>query len=86
MISFLILKAPITTAADNDIFLTLKALITTAAVLNIFCFSKIMLVISCESSAKQRIHMKQKALFSSKDKSENNKSAVCCHFAWCFKG
>ena len=32
-----------------------------------------MLDISCESSARQRIHMKQQALFSSKDKSEKNK-------------
>ena len=41
-------------------------------VLNIFhCFSdKIMLDISCESSAWQRIHMKDQALFSSKDKSK----------------
>ena len=44
-------------------------------VLNIFhCFFyKIMLDISCESSAWQNIHMKHQALFSSKDKSKNNK-------------
>ena len=68
----------------------LKALITTAADDNLVffhCFSdKIMLDISCESSAKQRIHIKYQALFSSKDKSENNKSVVCCNFAWRFKG
>ena len=34
---------------------------------------KIRLDISCESSAKQRIHMKHQALFSSKDKSKNIK-------------
>ena len=27
----------------------------------------------------QRIHMKYQALFSSKDKSKNNKSVVCCN-------
>ena len=46
--------------------------------------------ISCESSARQRIHMKHQALFSSKDESKNkakrNKSVVCCNFAWLFKG
>ena len=35
-----------------------------------------MLDISCE---------KHQALFSSKDKSKNNKSVVCCNFAWRFK-
>ena len=36
------------------------------------CFSeKIRLDISCESPARQRIHMKQQALFSSKDKRIN---------------
>ena len=40
------------------------------------CFSEnIRLDVSCESSARQRIHMKNKALFSSKDKSEKFK----CH-------
>ena len=29
--------------------------------------------------------MKHKALFSSKGKSKNNKSVVCCNFDWCFK-
>ena len=30
--------------------------------------------------------MKHQALFSSKDKSQKNKSVVCCSFAWGFKG
>ena len=30
--------------------------------------------------------MKHQALFSLKDKSKNNKSVVCCSFAWHFKG
>ena len=52
-----------------------------------YCFSeKIRLDLSCESSAGQRIHMKYKVLFSSKDKSEINKSVICCSFAWLFKG
>ena len=29
--------------------------------------------------------MKHQALFSLKDKSKNNKSVVCCNFAWRFK-
>ena len=38
------------------------------------CFSeKIRFDISCEFSARQRIHMKHQALFSSKDRSEKNK-------------
>ena len=60
--------------------LTLKALITTAAddIHKYFfhCFSeKIRLEVSSESSARQRIHMKNQALFSSKDKSKKLK----CH-------
>ena len=53
----LTLKVPITTAADN---------------IHLFfhCFSeKIRLDVSSESSARQRIPMKNPALFSSKDKS-----------------
>ena len=54
----LTLKAPITTAADDIIFF-------------FHCFSeKIRLDVSSESSARQRIHMKNQALFSSKDKSK----------------
>ena len=54
----LTLKAPITTAADGH--------------LQIFCSCftyKIRLGVSSESSAGQRIHIKNQALFSSKDKS-----------------
>ena len=54
----LTLKAPITTEAD-DIH----------EYLSLFFFSeKINLEVSCEFSARQRIHMKNQALFSSKDK------------------
>ena len=54
----LTLKAPITTAAD-DIHKFFH------------CFSeKIRFDVSSESSARQRIHMKNQALFSSKDKSK----------------
>ena len=58
----LTLKAPITTAAD-DIHKYF-----------FHCFSeKISLDVSSESSARQRIHMKKQALFSSKDKSKKLK-------------
>ena len=50
-------KVPITTAADDILHCSSE---------------KIRLDISCESSARQRIHIKQQALFSSKDKSEKN--------------
>ena len=71
-------------------YLTLKAAITTAAdaVLNIFSLffsDKIMLDISCESSAWQRILMKHQALFSSKDKSKIYKSVVSCNFCSALK-
>ena len=70
----LTLKAPITIAADDS---------------RIFfhCFSdRIRLDISCESSARQKSHMKHQALFTSKDKSKKYKSVVCCNFSWRFKG
>ena len=59
--------------------LTLKVPITTAAD-NFHCFAeKIRLDVSSESSARQRIHMKNQALLSSKDKSEKLKSRLL-HF------
>ena len=59
----LTLKAPIMTAAD-DIHIYIY----------FHCFSvKIRLDVSSESSARQRIHMKNQALFSSKDKSKKLK-------------
>ena len=65
----------------NEILLTLKAPITTAAddihkyfFIGFHWFSeKIRLDVSSESSARQRIHMKNQALFSSKDKSKKSK-------------
>ena len=45
---------------------------------------KMRLNISCESSAGQRIHLKHKALFSSKDKNKNKISVVCCNFYLAF--
>ena len=57
----LTLKAPITTAADDiHIYLLLFS-------------EKIILDVSSESSARQRIHMKNQALFSLKDKSKKLK-------------
>ena len=58
----LTLKAPTTTAADDfhKYFF--------------HCFSeKVRLDVSCESSARQRIHLKNQALFSLKDKSKQLK-------------
>ena len=67
------LKAPITTAADDF--------------QNIFhCFSeKIRLDVSSESSARQRIHMKNQALFTSKDKSKKIKLSSAAIFVSRFK-
>ena len=43
------------------------------------CFSeKIRLDMSCESSARQRIHMKHQASVSSKDESKKVSSALIC--------
>ena len=62
MLKFLTFRAPVTTAAD-DIYKYFFR-----------CFSeKIRLDVSSESSARQRIHMKNQALFSSKDKSKKIK-------------
>ena len=65
--------------------LTLKALITTAAddIHKYFfhCFSgKIRLEVSSESSARQRIHRKNQALFSLKDKSKKIKMSSAAVF------
>ena len=63
----LILKAPITTAADDNIFY-------------FFYFSeKTSLDISCESSAWQMIHMKCQDLFSLKNKKKKNFLDVVCN-------
>ena len=62
MMPFLTLKVPITTAADD----TYKYFFN--------CFSeKIRLDVSSESSARQRIHLKNQALLFSKDKSKKLK-------------
>ena len=51
------------------------------------CFSeKLRLDVSSESSARQRVHMKKQALFSSKDKRKNNKMSSVAIFVWRFKG
>ena len=60
--NFLTLKAPITTAAD-DIHKYFFIVFS----------EKIRLDVSGESSARQRIHLKHQALFSSKDKSKKLK-------------
>ena len=71
----LTLRAPITTAAD-DIHKYF-----------FHCFSeKIRHDVSSESSAKQRIHMKNQALFSLKDKSKKIKMSSAASSVWRFKG
>ena len=47
---------------------------------------KIRLDISCEPSARQRIHMKNQALFSSKNKGKQIKVLSAAIFVWRFKG
>ena len=69
------LEVPITTAADDSL-----------EYFSLFFSDKIVLDISFESTAWQRIDMKHQALFSSKDKNKNNKSVVCCNFAWRVNG
>ena len=71
----LTLKTPVTTAAD-DIH---------KYVFNVFS-EKIRLDVSSESSARQRIHMKNQAIFSSKDKSKKIKILSAAIFVWRFKG
>ena len=71
----LTLKAPITTAADD--------------IQKYFfhCFSeKIRLDVSSESSARQRIHIKNQALFSLKYKSKKIKISSAAIFVWGITG
>ena len=76
----------------NGLPLTLKAPTTTAAddIHKYFSFfflsEKIRIDVSSESSARQRIHMKNQALFSLKDKSKKSKCHLLQFFFWRFKG
>ena len=75
------------TAEKHGIGLTLKAPITTAAddihKYIFFHFSeKIRLDVSSQSSTRQRVHMKNQALFASKDKSKKTK----CRLLQCLFG
>ena len=90
-----LLSLPVCCVDDVALFLTLKAPITTAAddihkyffiVFFFFLFlEKIRLDILCESSARQRIHMKHQTLFFLKIKVKII-SVVCCKFLFGFKG
>ena len=71
-------KAPITSAADD--------ILVTVFFFFIVFSEKIRLDVSSESSARQRIHLKHQALFSSKDKSKKNKMSSAAIFVWPFKG
>ena len=68
------LKAQIMTAADN--------------IHKYFhCFSeKIRLDISCESSARQRIHIKHQGFFLLKHENKKIKESSAANFVWRFKG
>ena len=75
LLAALTLKVPIAIAADNIhkyFFIVFS--------------EKIRLDVSTESSARQRIHMKNQALFSSKDKSKKIKMSSAAIFVWQFKG
>ena len=70
------LKVPITTVADDihEYFFH-------------YFSEKIRLDVSSESSARQRIHLKHQALFSSKHKSKKKiKMSSAAIFVWRFKG
>ena len=69
----LTLKAPVTTAADDNF-------------IYLFFSEKTNLDISCESSAKQTIHMKCQDLFSLKIKTKKENMSSATNFAWRFKG
>ena len=64
--------------------LTIKVPVTTAADDSPEKF--FVVFFSVKIHARQMIHMKHQALFSSKDNSIKSKSVVCCNIAWRFKG
>ena len=59
---------------------------TTLLFFYFYLLKKIWLDISCESSARQRIHMKYQALFSLKNNEKVFMNVVCCSHDWHFKG
>ena len=67
-------------------YLDLKGSETDVDGISFHCFSaKIRLDVSSESSARQRTHMKNRALMSSKDKSKKFKCRLLHFFDWRFK-
>ena len=86
------IKPPVEiTSLEHGKIVTLKAPITTSAddIHKIFlhCFlEKIRLDVSSESSSRQRIHLKNLALFSSKDIGKKIKMSSAAIFNWRFKG
>ena len=70
----LTLKAPSKIAADDTYYFYF------------YLSKKIRLDVPCESSAKQRIHMKYQALFYQKKNEKIFKTVVCCIRDWRFKG
>ena len=51
-----------------------------------YLLKKIRLGVSCESSARQRIHTKYQVLFSLKNNEKVYMNVVCCSRDWRFKG
>ena len=70
----LILKVPSKIAADD----------TFIYYFYFYLSKKIRLYVSCESSAKQKIHMKYQALFCQKNNEKIFKTVVCCSRDWHF--
>ena len=68
----LTLKVPSKIAADNTFIL--------------LSFEEIRLDVSCDSSARQRIHMKYQVLFYQKNNEKIFKTVICCSLDWRFKG
>ena len=71
--TILTLKCQTKIAADNIYFFLL------------YLSKKIRLDFSCESFAKQMIHLKHQVLFSLKNNEKIFMKAVCCSRDWCFK-
>ena len=85
----LILKVPITTAADDIheyFFIVFQRKYGWMFHVNPLSREKIRLDVSSESSARQRIHMKHQALFSSKDKNKKLKCRLLQFSFGAFKG
>ena len=59
---------------------------TTLIFFYFYLLKKIRLDVSCESSARQRIHMKYQVLFSLKNNEKVLMNVICCSRDWGFEG